>query len=82
MHGVKAIDIEQLRRDEFAWMNSADTVYMNAASTGPSPRRSVEAQVDFVRRRTARMHGHGSSPAIGIRRSSACATSVSRSIRA
>lgn len=32
-------------------MNSADTVYMNAASTGPSPRRSVEAQEDFVRRR-------------------------------
>lgn len=53
MYGVKAIDIEQLRRDEFAWMNSADTVYMNAASTGPSPRCSVEAQVDFVRRRTA-----------------------------
>ena len=34
-------------------MNSGAAVYMNAASTGPSPRRSVEAQVDFVRRRTA-----------------------------
>ena len=34
-------------------MNAGDTVYMNAASTGPSPRCSVEAQVDFVRRRMA-----------------------------
>ncbi len=32
-------------------MDDGDTVYMNAASTGPSPRRSVDAQVDFTRRR-------------------------------
>ena len=32
-------------------MDAEDTVFMNAASTGPSPARSVEAQIDFVRRR-------------------------------
>ena len=34
-------------------MDAQDVVYMNAASTGPSPSRSVEAQIDFVRRRSA-----------------------------
>jgi len=34
-------------------MDADDVVYMNAASTGPSPARSVEAQIDFVRRRSA-----------------------------
>ena len=34
-------------------MESQGVVYMNAASTGPSPSRSVEAQIDFVRRRSA-----------------------------
>ncbi len=34
-------------------MDEIAVVYMNAASTGPSPRRSVEAQVDFVRRRAS-----------------------------
>jgi cysteine desulfurase/selenocysteine lyase len=48
-----AIDIERLRRDEFAWMDETSVVYMNAASTGPSPRCSVDAQVDFVRRRAS-----------------------------
>ncbi|MEP6999064.1 MAG: aminotransferase class V-fold PLP-dependent enzyme [bacterium] len=47
------IDTEQLRREEFAWMNAGGSTYMNAASTGPSPRRSVDAQIDFVRRRAA-----------------------------
>ncbi len=51
--GPVAIDVERLRRDEFAWMDETSVVYMNAASTGPSPRRSVDAQVDFVRRRAS-----------------------------
>jgi cysteine desulfurase / selenocysteine lyase len=34
-------------------MDATAVVYMNAASTGPSPRRSVEAQIDFVRRRAS-----------------------------
>ncbi|MEO8337354.1 MAG: aminotransferase class V-fold PLP-dependent enzyme [bacterium] len=46
-----AIDTDTLRADEFRWMCSGDTVYMNAASTGPLPQRSVDAQVDFTRRR-------------------------------
>ena len=33
-------------------MDAEDVIYMNAASTGPSPARSVEAQIDFVRRRS------------------------------
>jgi cysteine desulfurase/selenocysteine lyase len=45
-------DIARLRREEFAWMDAEDVIYMNAASTGPSPARSVEAQIDFVRRRS------------------------------
>jgi selenocysteine lyase/cysteine desulfurase len=32
-------------------MCTGDTVYMNAASTGPLPQRSIDAQVDFTRRR-------------------------------
>jgi selenocysteine lyase/cysteine desulfurase len=45
------IDTDRLRRDEFKWMCAGDTVYMNAASTGPLPQRSIDAQVDFTRRR-------------------------------
>jgi len=45
-------EIARLRREEFAWMDAEDVIYMNAASTGPSPARSVEAQIDFVRRRS------------------------------
>lgn len=32
-------------------MCDGSTVYMNAASTGPLPQRSIDAQVDFTRRR-------------------------------
>ena len=28
---------ERLRRDEFAWMDTGESVYLNAASTGPLP---------------------------------------------
>lgn len=45
------LDIDTLRRDEFEWMCAGDTIYMNAASTGPLPQRSIDAQVDFTRRR-------------------------------
>ena len=46
-----ALDVERVRREEFAWMNEGGCVYMNAASTGPSPARSIAAQMDFVTRR-------------------------------
>ena len=52
MHAM-TIDTKRLRRDEFAWMDVSDTIYLNAASTGPSPRRSIEAQIDFPRRRAS-----------------------------
>jgi selenocysteine lyase/cysteine desulfurase len=47
------IDTERLRRDEFSWMDTNGIIYLNAASTGPSPQRSIEAQIDFTRRRAA-----------------------------
>ncbi len=50
---LSEIGVARLRREEFAWMDETSVVYMNAASTGPSPLRSIEAQIDFVRRRAA-----------------------------
>ncbi|MEO7454635.1 MAG: aminotransferase class V-fold PLP-dependent enzyme [Gemmatimonadaceae bacterium] len=47
------IDVEGIRRTEFAWMNEGETIYMNAASTGPLPERSIVAQNDFTRKRGA-----------------------------
>ena len=46
-------DTTALRRTEFPWMDDGSTVYMNAASTGPLPTRSVDAQVEMTRRRSA-----------------------------
>ena len=47
------LDIETLRRDEFAWMNTGEATYLNAASTGPLPERTVVAQERFTRKRAA-----------------------------
>ena len=44
-------DVERLRRTEFPWTLSGDCIYLNAASTGPLPERSVRAQQDFTRLR-------------------------------
>ena len=44
-------DIERLRRDEFPWATSGECIYLNAASTGPLPERSVRAQEEFTRLR-------------------------------
>jgi cysteine desulfurase/selenocysteine lyase len=44
---------ERLRRDEFSWMNTGECVYLNAASTGPLPERTVRAQDAFTRKRAA-----------------------------
>jgi cysteine desulfurase / selenocysteine lyase len=46
-------DVERLRRDEFPWTNSGESIYLNAASTGPLPERTVIAQDEFTRRRAA-----------------------------
>jgi len=47
------LDVHALRREEFEWTNSGDVVYLNAASTGPLPERSVLAQDAFTRKRAA-----------------------------
>lgn len=46
-------DVARLRRDEFPWTASGECVYLNAASTGPLPERTVRAQEEFTRRRAA-----------------------------
>jgi cysteine desulfurase / selenocysteine lyase len=37
-----ALDVEQLRAREFPWIETDNVTYLNAASTGPQPRRTVE----------------------------------------
>lgn len=37
-----AIDADALRAREFPWTQSGDAIFLNAASTGPLPRRTVE----------------------------------------
>jgi cysteine desulfurase/selenocysteine lyase len=37
-----AVDIEALRAKEFPWALTGQTIFLNAASTGPLPRRTVE----------------------------------------
>src|SRR5258708_15552410 len=47
------LDVARIRRAEFPWMDARAEVYMNAASTGPSPMRSIAAQREFIERRAA-----------------------------
>src|SRR5258708_38701561 len=47
------LDVARIRRAEFPWMDARAEVYMNAASTGPSPVRSIAAQREFIERRAA-----------------------------
>lgn len=46
-------DVERLRLAEFSWAQSGECIYLNAASTGPLPERTVRAQESFTRRRAA-----------------------------
>jgi selenocysteine lyase/cysteine desulfurase len=48
-----AFDLERLRRDEFPWMDAGEAVYLDTASTGPLPERTVRAQDAFTRLRAA-----------------------------
>jgi selenocysteine lyase/cysteine desulfurase len=41
-------DVERLRRDEFPWAVRGDSIYLNNASTGPLPARSVRAVSEFT----------------------------------
>ncbi len=48
-------DVNDLRRREFAWAANGESIYLNNASTGPLPKRAVEAVAEFNDRR-ARPH--------------------------
>ncbi len=46
-------DIASLRERQFPWAARGDAIYLNNGSTGPLPRRTVEALADFNERRAA-----------------------------
>ena len=46
-------DLDALREREFPWAARGDATYLNNASTGPLPRRTVDALADFNERRAA-----------------------------
>ena len=46
-------DVTALREREFPWAARGDAIYLNNGSTGPLPRRTVEALADFNERRAA-----------------------------
>jgi len=50
---MASYDVERLRREEFPWAAAGEAVYLNAASTGPLPERTLRAQAEFSRKRAA-----------------------------
>lgn len=46
-------DIGRLRREEFPWTAAGESIYLNSASTGPLPRRTVAAIAAFNELRAA-----------------------------
>jgi cysteine desulfurase/selenocysteine lyase len=46
-------DIAALRRREFPWAEAGESIFLNHASTGPLPRRCVEALATFTELRAA-----------------------------
>lgn len=46
-----SIDVEALRAREFPWTQRDDTIFLNAASTGPLPQRTVDALSEWARLR-------------------------------
>lgn len=47
------IDVRRLRETEFPWAAAGESIYLNTASTGPLPRRAVEAVARFTEQRAA-----------------------------
>lgn len=43
-----SLDVAALRAREYAWMDSSDGVYLNAASTGPMPQSAVDAAAEWA----------------------------------
>lgn len=48
-----AYDLDRLRREEFPWAATGEAIYLNAASTGPLPERTLRAQQEYSRKRAA-----------------------------
>jgi selenocysteine lyase/cysteine desulfurase len=48
-----SFDIEQLRKKEFPWAVAGEAIYLNSASTGPLPRRTIDAVSKFTEMRGA-----------------------------
>jgi cysteine desulfurase/selenocysteine lyase len=48
---VATIDVDALRAREFPWALTGDAVFLNAASTGPLPRRCIDAVTEWTRLR-------------------------------
>jgi selenocysteine lyase/cysteine desulfurase len=48
-----AYDLDRLRREEFPWAAAGEAIYLNAASTGPLPERTLRAQDAYSRKRAA-----------------------------
>jgi cysteine desulfurase / selenocysteine lyase len=46
-------DLHRLRREEFPWADAGEAIYLNAASTGPLPERTIREQDRFTRLRAA-----------------------------
>jgi len=46
-----SFDVEALRREEFPWAAAGECIYLNNASTGPMPERTVRATVEWARLR-------------------------------
>jgi cysteine desulfurase/selenocysteine lyase len=48
-----AYDLDRLRREEFPWAAAGEAIYLNAASTGPLPERTLRAQAEYSWKRAA-----------------------------
>jgi cysteine desulfurase / selenocysteine lyase len=44
-------DVEALRQEEFPWATAGETIYLNNASTGPLPQRTVRALTEWAKLR-------------------------------
>jgi selenocysteine lyase/cysteine desulfurase len=49
--GLASLDVDALRRAEFPWSLTGEQIYLNHASTGPLPRRTVDALAAFTAKR-------------------------------
>lgn len=54
--GTPPFDAAALRAREYAWMNSSDNIYLNAASTGPLPQSAVDTSDKWTRLRQQPQH--------------------------